>query len=226
MEEQTHTSTTGQPKKKQSGCATCLYLKSPSEQLQMKYALFPSSVDVLSGWPDFSNLLFIALLSLPCFPPLTLPLEFGRAAGQTPAPPAHRAPLLPLTHYGLSPSAWKPEWTSRETHPRPWESNQAPYTRWLSCELGLTPVPGESLGLLGEWVALGEARSDPPPPRAMMTGLLHQTRLPHRWQASFYIQIRQFPCDIQEDTQEDFFSQGLINPKHKWGGSHSKWQVF
>lgn len=164
MEEQTHTSTTGQPKKKQSGCATCLYLKSPSEQLQMKYALFPSSVDVLSGWPDFSNLLFIALLSLPCFPPLTLPLEFGRAAGQTPAPPAHRAPLLPLTHYGLSPSAWKPEWTSRETHPRPWESNQAPYTGWLSCELGLTPVPGESLGLLGEWVALGEARSDPPHP--------------------------------------------------------------
>ena len=86
----------------------------------MSYALFPSPVYALASWLDCSDLLFIALLSLPCFPPLSPPLGFGSAAGEAPGPPA-QTPLLPLTHYGLLPSAGKPGWDAGGTRPSSWK---------------------------------------------------------------------------------------------------------
>lgn len=75
----------------------------------MNYALFPSPVYPLSSWLDFSNLLFIGLLSLPCFSPLILDWDL--------------AALLLLSHYGLLPFAGKLGWTAQETHPSSWKSS-------------------------------------------------------------------------------------------------------
>lgn len=83
----------------------------------MNYALFPSPVYALSRWLDFSNLLFIALLSLHCFSLSPHRRDLQGCWGDSYAGPA-QTPLLPLTHYGLLPSAGKPEGTARETHPR------------------------------------------------------------------------------------------------------------
>lgn len=60
----------------------------------MNYALFPSPVYALSSWLDFSNLLLISLLSLPCFSPFSPSpgLGFGGVAGEGPAPSLRKPP--------------------------------------------------------------------------------------------------------------------------------------